>query len=96
MSLQESERRRRQRARDKAAHHERVRAGLGDDTIRPDDDRVLTFREWTRLNGISLSTGRRIINSGTGPPIIQFSPRRIGIRVADNRAWVASRARSVT
>ena len=58
------------------------------------DDQVLDFRQWCSLNGFSKSTGRRII--GRGEVIItQLSPRRIGITVANNAAWQASRARGV-
>ena len=39
MTLQETERCRRQSARDKAMHYERRRSGGGDDSIRPDDNR---------------------------------------------------------
>jgi predicted DNA-binding transcriptional regulator AlpA len=78
MSLQEAERRRRQRQRD-----------LEDQN----DNRVLSFAHWCELNGFSLSTGRRILASGTGPRVLQLSARRIGIKVADNRAWQASRSR---
>ena len=93
MTLQETERRRRQSARDKAMRYERRRSGGGDDAIRPDDNRVLTLAQWCALNGISLATGRRLINAGTGPVITQLSPRRIGVTVRDNRPWQASRAR---
>jgi hypothetical protein len=58
-----------------------------------EDDRVLTFAEWCSLNKIGQRTGRRIIKSGKGPRVLQLSERRIGIRVADNRRWQASRAR---
>lgn len=95
MTMQEAERRRRQSERDKAIYSERRRAGLGDDAIPPDDNRVLTFKQWCALNGISAATGRRIINAGTGPVITQLSPRRIGVTVANNRAWLASRSRGV-
>ena len=58
------------------------------------DDQVLDFRQWCLLNGFSKSTGRRII--GRGEVIItQLSPRRIGITVANNARWQASRARGV-
>jgi hypothetical protein len=60
---------------------------------RPDDHRVLSFRDWCELNSISLSTGRRILASGNGPEVTQLSPRRIGITNANNRAWLESRAR---
>jgi hypothetical protein len=56
-------------------------------------DRVLTFAEWCALNKIGQRTGRRIIRSGTGPVVTQLSARRIGITVANNRAWQASKAR---
>ena len=55
MTLQETERCRRQSARDKAMHYERRRSGGGDDAIRPDDNRVLTLAQWCALNGISLA-----------------------------------------
>jgi hypothetical protein len=56
-------------------------------------DRVLTFAEWCALNKIGQRTGRRIIRSGAGPVVTQLSARRIGITVANNRAWQASKAR---
>jgi len=56
-------------------------------------DRVLTFRQWCNVNNFSLMTGRRIVKSGSGPPILQLSARRIGIRETDNAAWQASRVR---
>jgi hypothetical protein len=59
----------------------------------PDDHRVLTFRQWCELNGISLATGRRLLNAGNGPVFLQLSPRRIGVTVAANRAWQQSLAR---
>ena len=78
MTPREAERRHRQSEHDRA---------------NPDDHRVLSFRHWCELNGLSLSTGRRIISAGTGPIITQLSPRRIGITIANNRAWQESRAR---
>lgn len=75
MSLQETDRRRRQ------------------SLFQQDDNRVLSFRQWIELNGISDRTGRRILNSGKGPTVIQLSPRRIGVTVRANREWQASRAR---
>jgi predicted DNA-binding transcriptional regulator AlpA len=56
-------------------------------------DRVLSFPMWCDLNGFSIATGRRIINAGNGPPVLQLSPRRIGIKESANAAWQASRAR---
>jgi hypothetical protein len=59
-----------------------------------DDDKVLTFAEWCKLNRIGQRTGRRIIRSGNGPVVTQLSERRIGITVGNNRRWQESRARS--
>jgi predicted DNA-binding transcriptional regulator AlpA len=56
-------------------------------------DRVLSFAQWCALNGISLATGRRILNSGTGPAVLELSPRRIGIKESANAAWQQSRTR---
>ena len=58
------------------------------------DDQVLTFHEWCRLNRISERTGRRILEGPDGPPFVQLSPRRIGIRVAANREWQHARERA--
>ena len=57
-------------------------------------NQVLTFHEWCQLNRISMRTGRRIINSGTGPVVTQLSPHRIGVTVGNNAAWQASKARA--
>ena len=58
-----------------------------------DDRQVLTFAEWCRLNSLSERNGRRILKSGTGPKIVQLSPRRFGITVRANREWQQSRER---
>jgi hypothetical protein len=58
------------------------------------DSQVLTFFEWCQLNRFSERTGRRILNSGTGPIVTQLSPMRIGITVGNDKAWKASRERS--
>jgi hypothetical protein len=57
------------------------------------DDRCLTFREWCELNGISERNGRRVLQSGTGPAVVQLSAHRIGITVGANRRWQESRTR---
>jgi len=57
-----------------------------------DDDRVMSFDAWCLLNGFSIGTGHRIRKAGKGPRFIQLSPRRIGVRVRDNRAWQEARA----
>jgi predicted DNA-binding transcriptional regulator AlpA len=56
-------------------------------------DRVLSFPLWCEINGFSKATGRRIIARGEGPPVLQLSPRRIGVRESDNAAWQSARAR---
>jgi len=80
--LHEAERRHLQNERDRALNHD-------------NDHRVLSFRQWCELNGFSLATGRRIVAGGTGPIITQLSIRRIGVTIANNRAWQASRAREI-
>jgi hypothetical protein len=57
------------------------------------DHQVLSFQQWIALNGISPRTARRILNTPGAPIVTRLSPRRIGITVANNRAWQASRER---
>jgi hypothetical protein len=100
MTIQGKTRRARQRVssvatdEDKKKEAERLRQETARDVaFKADaDHRVMTFRQWCALNGFSLATGRRILKSGTGPAIVRLSPRRIGVVVADNRAWLASRS----
>jgi len=56
-------------------------------------NQVLTFFEWCQLNRISARTGRRILNSGTGPTVTQLSPHRVGITIGNNAAWQKKKAR---
>jgi predicted DNA-binding transcriptional regulator AlpA len=56
-----------------------------------DDDRVMSFEEWCLLNGFSRSTGQRLVKSQNGPALIRLSARRVGVTVAENRRWQASR-----
>lgn len=58
------------------------------------DSRVLTFAEWCELNSFSLRTGRRILRSSSRPAVTQLSARRIGVTIAADRAWKASRQRT--
>jgi predicted DNA-binding transcriptional regulator AlpA len=83
----EAERRRQQAERER----ERVRAAL--QQVAAHRDKVLTFRQWCAVNNFSLATGRRLMKAGEGPPVVQLSPRRIGIKESANAAWQASRAR---
>jgi hypothetical protein len=55
------------------------------------DDQVLSFVEWCQLNRISERTGRRILDSPDGPPIVRLSPRRFGVTVRANREWQHAR-----
>jgi hypothetical protein len=56
-----------------------------------EDDRVLSFDDWCRLNKFSRSTGQRIIAAGQGPKFIQLSARRKGVTIGENRRWQQSR-----
>jgi hypothetical protein len=57
------------------------------------DDEVLTFAEWCRLNSISPRTGRRILAGPNGPVVTDLTEHRIGITRRANRAWQETRAR---
>jgi hypothetical protein len=70
-----------------------LEARIGHNGGPPLDSRVLAFGEWCALNGISERSGRRILNSGNGPTITRLSARRIGVTIANDRAWKASRER---
>ena len=54
--------------------------------------RILTFRAWCQLNGISEATGRRLIRAGK-VRVTQLSERRIGIGEDDNAEYQAACAR---
>jgi hypothetical protein len=56
-----------------------------------DDDRVMTFAEWCRVNGFSEATGRRLRRAGKAAAFVQLSDRRVGCTVRSNRAWQESR-----
>jgi hypothetical protein len=56
-----------------------------------DDDRVMSFDDWCKLNGFSRSTGQRLIASGQGPRFIQLSEKRKGVTIGENRRWQESR-----
>jgi predicted DNA-binding transcriptional regulator AlpA len=58
-----------------------------------DLDRVLSIPQWAKMVGISESTGRDMIERGDGPPVVQLSPNRLGVRVCDHREWLAERIR---
>ena len=58
------------------------------------DSQCLSFFEWCQLNRFSERTGRCILKSGRGPPVVQLSTQRIGITVGTNRARQQSRERA--
>jgi predicted DNA-binding transcriptional regulator AlpA len=70
------------------------RPPLNDGVSTANDHRVLTFREWCTLIGVSHPTGKRILKSGNGPKVIQLHTRRIGIRMSDNARWLEQRVRT--
>jgi hypothetical protein len=80
-----------QRKRPKKRHQRKHRDAPLPAVLTP--DQVLTFNQWTRLNSISERVARSILRSGKGPRVVQLTPRRIGIRVSDNRAWQDARLR---
>jgi predicted DNA-binding transcriptional regulator AlpA len=55
--------------------------------------RILKFKEWCALNGISQDLGHRLLRSGKGPKITQLSDRRIGVREDHAAEWQAARVR---
>ena len=59
-----------------------------------DDDWIMPFPLWCRVNGFSELTGRRLRRSGRGPVFTQISDRRIGVTVQNNRIWRESRRKA--
>jgi hypothetical protein len=59
-----------------------------------DDQQVLRFKDWCRLNGISERTGRRILASPDGPVVTKLSAKLIGITWGANRRWQEARTRA--
>jgi predicted DNA-binding transcriptional regulator AlpA len=58
-----------------------------------DDLKVLTVAECAALSGLSLATAKRLMRDGKGPPTIQLSERRVGIRRIDFARWQEARLR---
>jgi len=58
-----------------------------------DQDRVLTIAEWAEAASISPRTARELVAAGKGPPVVELSPNRLGVRVCDHRKWLAERTR---
>ena len=57
----------------------------------PDDDHVLSFTAWCKVNNFSYTTGLRLRKAGKGPRFIRISDRRLGVTLAENRRWRAAR-----
>lgn len=98
MSLRESElsrshRAQRAHAKQQKRKHKKHPSALDRPLTLLHDAQVLTFFEWCALNRISARTGRRVLNSGSGPTVVQLSSKRIGITVGANRVWQQSRER---
>ncbi len=47
------------------------------------DDAVLDFKQFDRLNGTSPATRKRLFKAGKGPSVVHLSERRKGIVVRD-------------
>jgi hypothetical protein len=60
-----------------------------------DRDRVFTMSEWAVAASISPRTARELIAAGKGPPVVELSDNRIGIRVCDHREWLAGAALAI-
>jgi hypothetical protein len=73
-------------------HAERRRRQSAHDGYHPDDDQVLTFKQWCEVNTFSVATGKRIKASGKGPIFTQLSTNRVGVTRGNNRRWQQSRA----
>jgi predicted DNA-binding transcriptional regulator AlpA len=52
---------------------------------------ILNYRQVATKEGVSVRTVQRRAERGEGPPLIQLSPRRVGIDEADHDAFLASR-----
>jgi hypothetical protein len=55
------------------------------------DDQVLTFDQWCRLNNFSTTTGKRVLGSGACR-YVKLSAKRKGITIRDNREYQQSRS----
>jgi predicted DNA-binding transcriptional regulator AlpA len=62
----------------------------------PDDDRVMSFKQWYERVGLSKATAWRIVVRGEGPELIKLSTRRHGVTYAADRLWRAARTVSAS
>jgi prophage regulatory protein len=60
------------------------------------DNAVIPFMTWVKeYTGVSEATARRMcVPGGNGPPLVQISTRRLGVRFGDHKAWLAARMRA--
>src|SRR5262245_6564729 len=63
------------------------------DYLDPHPRRVMTWRQWRELNGLSKSTANRLKNRGEGPETVQLSERREGVTELANIQWQRRRIR---
>jgi predicted DNA-binding transcriptional regulator AlpA len=57
------------------------------------DPEHLTLNETAEWLRCSTRTLQRLLETGSGPPVIRLSERRLIFRLADLRAWLAQRTR---
>jgi predicted DNA-binding transcriptional regulator AlpA len=74
--------------------HDEPQAALGGQAWRaPMLDPILSIAEIAKLLGVSIATVRRGIRAGSGPRVVQLSPRRIGVRHSDFQAHLEGHLR---
>jgi predicted DNA-binding transcriptional regulator AlpA len=80
--------------------HEPVATAAFEPAGRADDCRTaaaepehLTLDETAEWLRCSTRTLQRLLETGSGPPVIRLSERRLIFRLADLRAWLAQRTR---
>lgn len=54
---------------------------------------VYTLNQAAEVTGVARRTLERLIADGTGPAVIDLSPRRVGILADDLEQWLGSRRR---
>jgi predicted DNA-binding transcriptional regulator AlpA len=54
------------------------------------DERVVSIQVAAEVADLSEWTMYDLVKRGRGPPIVRYSGRRIGVRVKDLKAWIAS------
>jgi predicted DNA-binding transcriptional regulator AlpA len=56
--------------------------------------RVLNYEECAGRLGVVRRSLERLIERGEGPPVIDISPRRVGVLESDFEAWLMTRRRA--